>query len=498
MFSADLSPARPRRIHPEMSITHTESARTLIPDVATALTPRDESIALTMSGINDYFSRWEKSVKDLLSSHLARKNFHIPFPQLDQERLHDTLELATLHQQQLFEALLDPTGEKAKAFRPTHEEIELVTSLVNPKLPENANAITSLGIAFERYAPKHNENFMILAPTLLLELLGAAEYQKRAPYAGKVGKLTSEFYNHYFKSVPPELATNNNPEIYRQQALIETFSRLVHFNNFNIAFYGVGNGNEQLIDEYIKSWRELPNVTRMFSKANRKIKRIGFDILDKSDVAPWLDKYHQLSLDQIYLRPELKGIASQLFSFGSVYMDIIENVKNIQALLGASHILKRNGRFSDDQTLPATYSNEIEFHHNVYPEDPYGMFWRDWRTGETKPPSKLFYAKPLAERYFFYYLAGFNPESFQYGDAMHLEHLIRENPQQLSASESTLRSRPWLKKAFDTYYQTIDAYGRVSHRTIVTLTKTRKPMPILPLITNFLARSPAFAPKPEQ
>lgn len=498
MVYADLTPAFPRRILPELSLSNIESAKKLIPAVATTLAPDQESVTNTQTSVEGYFSRWENSVKALLFSRLARKNFHIPFPQPDQEKLHDVLELTTLHQRQLFEVILDQTGSKAKKFRPTHADIELVSSLVNPHLPDNSPALSPLGRAFDRYAPKHTQDFMVIAPTLLLELMGAAHYQSHAPYAGLINQQTSSFYEHYFRSVPPELATNNNPSAYTHQAQIEAFERMLHFKDFNIAFFGIGNGYEKLIDEHIRTWRESPNVTRMFSNANQKIKRIGFDILPRDDVAPWLDEYHQLSLDQLYQHPELRGLVSQIYSFGSVYMDILEVVKYLQGLLGASHILKRGGRFSDDQSLPATYAQEISAMHSQHPQEPYGLFWREWRTGETNPPGKLFYAMPLNQRYFYYHLAGLKPESLQYSDAIYLEHLIRENPELLSSSQSTIRSRPWLKHALNSYYQTTDAHGRVSHRTTLTLIKNRHPLPILALLTNFLARTPAFAPKPEK
>lgn len=498
MLHEDTPVSLPRRISPEIALNNIDFAHSLIPEVAFALSPDTESLTNTRVGLESYFNEWKSAVSDLLDSHLARKNFHIPHPQTDQEHLHDLIELSTLHQIQFFEALLDPSGKKAKIYRPTSTEIESIVSLVNPQLPEDDKSSSIIGQAFERYAPKHNDNLMILAPTLMLELLGVSEYQTHAPYAGKVNKITSEFYEKYFRSVPPELATNNSPDAYRKQTQVARFERMLHFNNFNVAFFGVANGNEALIDDHIKRWRDAPNVTRLFSTADKKIQRIGFDILNHDEVAPWLDQYNQLNIDQIYRHPELKGIAGQLFSFGSVYMDILENVKYLQAILGASHILKRNGRFTDDQALPTTYKSEVITFNTLHPQEPYGMFWRDWRTGETNPPSKLFYAMPIAHRYFYYHLAGFKPESFQYRDAIHLEKIITENPQVLLATNANSRKRPWLNKILDTYYQTTDKYDRVYHRTTQTLLKSREPMPILRLITNFLARSPAFAPKTEQ
>lgn len=500
MVLADYSPTTLRRISPETTRNNLELARDLIPQVASVLSPTPESIGASEEGLQHFFGEWEASIRDLLTSRLAQRNFHISTPQPDQESLHDNLELATLHMGRLFEAILDPTGTKAREYRPTREQFDRVVGLVNPKLPEDAPAIHPIGQAFERYAPKHPSDFMVLAPTILLETLGAAEYQNhRAPYAGHVNQLTRLFYDHYNRTVPPELATTN-PKDYLAQTQAETFDRMVYFRDFNIGYFGIGNGNEELIREFIRGYREASNTTRLLSRANKPIEHVGFDILDPTHVAPWLDQYYQLSLEQIYLHPELRGQVGQLFSFGSVFMDILEVVKYLQSLLGASHVLTRGGRFCDDQALPVTYQQEIASFHALHAEEPVGMFRRDWRTGEADPPAKYFYAMPLVMRYFFYHLAGLKPESFGYSDAMHLEALLQQKPDLLAGPLPNRYRRPWLHQARETAYQTVDAHGHIYHRANITLRKkprTKLP-PILPLFTNFLARSPAFAPKPEQ
>lgn len=481
------------RVNPEKTLSLIESARKLIPDVANTLSPNKESVDTTRIGIEQYFGEWEKALKSIISSRFATKKFILPFHQPDQQYLHDTLELVALHQTQFFEALNDPTGVKARLYRPTQAQIEQVTSLINPILPENSNAITPLGQAFEKYAKKHPDNLMAIAPTILLEILGAANYQANsAPYGGIVEQLTKEFYEKYYNTIPPGLETTNR-HTYERQFAINKFIHMIHFENIKVGLLGVGQDNEQIIHDGIQSYRR--NI-RMFSDANEPIKFLGINLFPKSQAPEWLDQYHQLSLDQIYHNPELKSLVHQLFSFGSVYMDIIEIVKYLQSILGASHLLKRNGRLSDDQALPFTYRDEIELYHQLHPQEPYGMFWRNWRTAEEPRPNKLFYAMPLATSFLIRQLAGLKPESFNYADAMYLQHKLELDPNFLSHPQSTLRQHPWLIDVLNTtVYQTEDTFGREYHRATITYKKTQEPTKFLTSLTNFLARSPAFAPK---
>lgn len=474
-------------------------ADTLIPDVADAMIGKGVDAASASKSLVSWSEQFNASLKDLLHARLATRRFALPpdTPQWGQELLLDTLGLTVKHKQQLFEAMLDPTGELARQYRPTPTELQKVFSLLNPKLPPRIKADTGLATAFEMYAPKHTENLMCISPTVLLYILGSAEYQaQRAPYRGKIMQLTKDFYKLYNNSVPPELETISTARD-MSQLQIDAFDHLVYFNDFDVALFGVGGGREQFVREHIKNWRDDPNITRIFSHANRPVRYLGFDIFPIESAAPWLDQYHQLSLDQIYKHAKLRGIAGQVFAFGSPYMDILEVVKYIESLLGASHILTRGGRFSDDQAFPSTYRPEIDAMQNLHPEELLGMFERDWQTGGPEQPHKYFYAMPIEFRYALLHLAGLEPESFFYRDARALQTLLERDGTTRPSAHAKSKD-PWLRHISETYYQTQDATGRTYDRWTLTTIKKRRPHPFLLDLVTFLNHSPAFAPQPEQ
>lgn len=453
-------------------------ARDMIPGVVAIMAPEKNQIEPTKETILDFVNSFESALARQLHRRLATKNFHLPegITSSKQNTLRANIELAAQSLPKLFEALLDPSGEKARQLKPTDSEMAGV---------------------FNLYNPSHPEDFAIWAPIIYLRALGDAEYQRnRAPYRGMTNSLTENFYAQY-QSVDPSLHTTP-PEISAEQWYLNSLERKLYFKNGDIGYLGVGSREEQIATS-IRSFRDSH---RIFSKADKPVIHLGFDLYPSPHAPKWLDKYSQIPVEQIYQHPELSKKLMTLFSFGSVFMDQILIIKQLESYLSASHLLKRNGMFFNDQAVPYTYELEQHNLRNFFPDEPKGMFSRSWRNG----PNKFFYASPPEQKYFFMQAAGFKPELFSYSDYKDLDEKLHGYSPKSRNFISDLQSKRrlfeprdrWQKKVSKTFYQTRDADENWYTRENLAMVKTKSPNKFFQLIVNFMNRSPSFAPKSEE
>ncbi len=175
----------------------------IIPDLADALVQGSESSPEeAQNALKKYMEGFATAITGLLRSKTANKDFHYPpeyyadFPPildlpsaqlepkhkiylsyLQQRAMYETIGISLNAQENFFESILDPSGEKARLNRPTPSEISRVLSLKG-KTPE--------------------ETYNIWGSVILPDLSADAEYQRnRAPYRGRVGAQNYAFYQKY-------------------------------------------------------------------------------------------------------------------------------------------------------------------------------------------------------------------------------------------------------------------------------------------------------------
>lgn len=479
----------------------------IIPDLADALVQGSESSPEeAQNALKKYMEGFATAITGLLRSKTANNDFHYPpeyyadFPPildlpsaqlepkhkiylsyLQQRAMYETIGISLNAQENFFESILDPSGEKARLNRPTPSEISRVLSLKG-KTPE--------------------ETYNIWGSVILPDLSADAEYQRnRAPYRGRVGAQNYAFYQKY-EGVPEGLHTVNS-EVDSRQGYTHELENLLFKRNVDTGYFGVGKGREKFIADAINS---LLESISSYKKNRKPSHHYGFDTYPASQAPEWLTEYYQIPIENLSKHPELSRKLFQLFAFGSPFMDILERVKYAQAILGAAHILKEGGRFCNDQAIPFTYTQEETRLHRLFPEEPSGMFARAWQTGEANPPAKFFYACPTPHEYYLMGKSGFDPENFSYEDSVVLEEKLHEFYPHEQNFLSTLHNprndykplSPIDRRISKVAYQTRDGNGRWYSRKNMSWVKNRNPDKLHTLFINFLANSPAFAPKPEE
>jgi len=264
--------------------------------------------------------------------------------------------------------MADKTGKLSQKYQMSYDLVRDFFILHDPSDPDSRELFASaMDLWFKIYTEK----------------------QKGAEYAGKVEELTGAFYQayeelekdsgqttadpvlertRYFKSLENDIACGVLPEPKKVGRSVK------------ICFVGVGNAR-----------MEAPIVALLKGK-DQGYRFFGIDIEKPQDIPPDIE-FHRLNMKD--LSREMPGKFDRIMLIWSPYMDVIELGEMLEVAASLTSAGTDDVEIEIDVAFPFgehSYEKIIREYNRSSPDEPVGMFFRDF-SREGKPPvGKRFFA----------------------------------------------------------------------------------------------------------